>query len=168
MNFPVDKLVSRRSFVFARAGFGKSNLTKLLFSSLYETTPTVDEASGTPSAGGNGDLRPRRRVLLARRQGTARLLRCRGHGRPLGRVHVTRGAEPLLRVVHGRAEYCSTSVACPPPMWWEPSCRLNASNSRTSSRCVASTAQSWRQLGRPGAQGRQRRGTRRDQAATET
>lgn len=39
--FPVEALVSRRSFIFARAGFGKSNLTKLLFSKLYETTPTV-------------------------------------------------------------------------------------------------------------------------------
>jgi len=41
VKFPIDKLVSRRSFVFARAGFGKSNLNKLLFSKLYETTPTV-------------------------------------------------------------------------------------------------------------------------------
>jgi len=41
IHFPVHNLVSRRSFVFARAGFGKSNLNKLLFSKLYETTPTV-------------------------------------------------------------------------------------------------------------------------------
>src|SRR2546425_11784325 len=34
-------MVSRRSFVFARAGFGKSNLNKLLFSTLYKATPTV-------------------------------------------------------------------------------------------------------------------------------
>jgi len=34
-------MVSRRTFVFARAGFGKSNLIKLLFSNLYENTPTV-------------------------------------------------------------------------------------------------------------------------------
>ncbi len=39
VRFPVDSLVSRRSFIFARAGFGKSNLNKLLFSKLYETTP---------------------------------------------------------------------------------------------------------------------------------
>jgi hypothetical protein len=39
--FPIDALVSRRSFIFARAGFGKSNLTKLLFSKLYAETPTV-------------------------------------------------------------------------------------------------------------------------------
>jgi uncharacterized protein len=39
--FRIDQLVSRRSFVFARAGFGKSNLVKLLFSSLYEKTPTI-------------------------------------------------------------------------------------------------------------------------------
>ena len=33
-----DQLVSRRTFIFARAGFGKSNLNKLLFSKLYEDT----------------------------------------------------------------------------------------------------------------------------------
>jgi len=41
IKFPVKHLVSRRSFIFARAGFGKSNLNKLLFSKLYEETPTV-------------------------------------------------------------------------------------------------------------------------------
>ena len=41
VRFPVTSLVARRSFVFARAGFGKSNLNKLLFSRLYETTPKV-------------------------------------------------------------------------------------------------------------------------------
>jgi len=39
--FRIDQLVSRRSFVFARAGFGKSNLVKLLFSSLYNTDPVI-------------------------------------------------------------------------------------------------------------------------------
>ena len=39
--FKIDQLVSRRSFVFARAGFGKSNLVKLLFSRLYESNPIV-------------------------------------------------------------------------------------------------------------------------------
>jgi DNA-directed RNA polymerase subunit F len=39
--FNVKNLVARRSFVFARAGFGKSNLVKLLFSNLYRETPTV-------------------------------------------------------------------------------------------------------------------------------
>lgn len=43
VRFPVSSLVARRSFVFARAGFGKSNLNKLLFSALYETTPTVEK-----------------------------------------------------------------------------------------------------------------------------
>jgi uncharacterized protein len=41
VRFPIDSLVSRRSFIFARAGFGKSNLNKLLFSKLYESTPHV-------------------------------------------------------------------------------------------------------------------------------
>src|SRR6266568_6080773 len=41
--FPIESLVSRRSFVFARAGFGKSNLNKLLFSTLYRQTPMVEK-----------------------------------------------------------------------------------------------------------------------------
>ncbi len=42
--FPVSSLISRRSFIFARAGFGKSNLNKLLFSELYKETPTTKKA----------------------------------------------------------------------------------------------------------------------------
>ncbi len=41
VKFTVESLLSRRSFIFARAGFGKSNLNKLLFSKLYENTPYV-------------------------------------------------------------------------------------------------------------------------------
>lgn len=44
--FDIKQLVSRRSFVFARAGFGKSNLNKLLFSSLYKETPTIKKRGG--------------------------------------------------------------------------------------------------------------------------
>jgi hypothetical protein len=44
--FEIYKLLARRSFVFARAGFGKSNLVKLLFSSLYQGTPTVPRRGG--------------------------------------------------------------------------------------------------------------------------
>jgi hypothetical protein len=44
--FQISKLVSRRSFVFARAGFGKSNLVKLLFSKLYATDPFVRRRNG--------------------------------------------------------------------------------------------------------------------------
>jgi uncharacterized protein len=46
VRFAIDSLVSRRSFVFARAGFGKSNLIKLLFSTLYKTTPEVSKRGG--------------------------------------------------------------------------------------------------------------------------
>ncbi len=46
VRFPVESLVSRRSFVFARAGFGKSNLNKLLFAKLYESTPRVTKRAG--------------------------------------------------------------------------------------------------------------------------
>ncbi len=44
--FDITSLASRRTFVFARAGFGKSNLTKLLFSNLYRRTPTVVKRGG--------------------------------------------------------------------------------------------------------------------------
>ncbi len=44
--FDVSHLSARRTFVFARAGFGKSNLVKLLFSNLYQTTPTVEKRAG--------------------------------------------------------------------------------------------------------------------------
>ena len=41
IRFPVTNLIARRSLIFARAGFGKSNFTKLLFSELYKEKPTV-------------------------------------------------------------------------------------------------------------------------------
>jgi uncharacterized protein len=44
--FHADHLASRRSFVFARAGFGKSNLVKLLFANLYKGDPTVEKRKG--------------------------------------------------------------------------------------------------------------------------
>jgi len=44
--FDITNLVSRRTFVFARAGFGKSNLTKLLFSNLYRATPMIEKRNG--------------------------------------------------------------------------------------------------------------------------
>lgn len=46
VRFAASSLVSRRSFVFARAGFGKSNLNKLLFSELYRSDPTVTKRGG--------------------------------------------------------------------------------------------------------------------------
>ncbi|WP_415646712.1 ATP-binding protein [Stackebrandtia soli] len=49
--FEVSKLVARRSFVFARAGFGKSNLVKLLFAELYRRPPTVPRRHGAAPVG---------------------------------------------------------------------------------------------------------------------
>ncbi len=46
VRFPVQHLVARRTFVFARAGYGKSNLIKLLFSELYRETPTIPKRGG--------------------------------------------------------------------------------------------------------------------------
>jgi hypothetical protein len=44
--FHVIDLVARRTLVFARAGFGKSNLVKLLFANLYRNTPKVEKRGG--------------------------------------------------------------------------------------------------------------------------
>lgn len=44
--FGIHNLVARRTFIFARAGFGKSNLNKLLFSTLYAGTPAVTKRGG--------------------------------------------------------------------------------------------------------------------------
>ena len=41
-NFDASSMVARRTCVFARAGFGKSNLLKTLFAKLYETDPMID------------------------------------------------------------------------------------------------------------------------------
>jgi hypothetical protein len=41
VRFPIKHLVSRRTFIFARAGYGKSNLNKLLFSTLYSSDCTT-------------------------------------------------------------------------------------------------------------------------------
>ncbi len=46
VKFKISEIISRRSFIFARAGFGKSNLNKLLFSELYRETPTVEKRHG--------------------------------------------------------------------------------------------------------------------------
>ena len=47
VKFPISNLVSRRSFIFARAGYGKSNLNKLIFSELYREIPTVTKRANT-------------------------------------------------------------------------------------------------------------------------
>lgn len=51
--FDVEQMVSRRTFVFARAGFGKSNLIKLLFADLYglKDPPTVQKRFGRKPVG---------------------------------------------------------------------------------------------------------------------
>ncbi|MEW6749749.1 MAG: DUF87 domain-containing protein [Candidatus Latescibacterota bacterium] len=46
VHFALNSLVARRTLIFARAGFGKSNLNKLLFSQLYRQTPTVEKRQG--------------------------------------------------------------------------------------------------------------------------
>jgi hypothetical protein len=46
VHFRVSDLISRRTFVFARAGFGKSNLNKLLFSQLYREQPYAVKRNG--------------------------------------------------------------------------------------------------------------------------
>ena len=51
VRFPTGNLVSKRSVVFARAGFGKSNLMKLLFAATYREQPTAIYARGEVPVG---------------------------------------------------------------------------------------------------------------------
>ena len=51
IKFDIKNLISRRSFIFARAGFGKSNLNKLLFSHLYREQPYAEKRGGRGSPG---------------------------------------------------------------------------------------------------------------------
>ncbi len=83
VHFSIDRLKSRRSFVFARAGYGKSNLVKLLLSRLYEAPPDVgllvldpegeyafaQNAAGrtVPGLADHPRLRPRLKVFTQRR-----------------------------------------------------------------------------------------------------
>jgi hypothetical protein len=46
VRFAVQQMVARRTFVFARAGFGKSNLIKLLLGELYGQRPTIALRNG--------------------------------------------------------------------------------------------------------------------------
>jgi uncharacterized protein len=46
VRFAVQQMVARRTFVFARAGFGKSNLIKLLLGELYAQRPTIPLRNG--------------------------------------------------------------------------------------------------------------------------
>ena len=43
VTFDINKLVARRTAVFARAGYGKSNLIKYLISELYKETPKTND-----------------------------------------------------------------------------------------------------------------------------
>ena len=46
--FDIKYLISRKTFIFARAGYGKSNLNKLLFSALYEDKqPSLEWKDGS-------------------------------------------------------------------------------------------------------------------------
>ena len=96
--FQTAQLVSRRTFVFARAGFGKSNLIKLLFSRLYAGDPVLPSRNG-PSSSRHHHFRPRRRVLLARFQRPSRTGRCSRSDRTNGGFHLTAAAESGLRVL---------------------------------------------------------------------
>ena len=48
VTFDVNRLIARRTAVFARAGYGKSNLMKYLVSELYRKTPKTDDHHKRP------------------------------------------------------------------------------------------------------------------------
>lgn len=72
VTFQISDLISRRSFIFARAGFGKSNLNKLLFSELYRQKPTVEKRGGHRVPVGTVIFDPDGESFLARFQWTPR------------------------------------------------------------------------------------------------
>ena len=86
IKFPIDSLVSRRSFIFARAGFGKSNLNKLLFSKLYESTPVVTKSGGREVPVGTVIFDPDGEYFWPDDKGACRPEwgRCRSRGRRAG------------------------------------------------------------------------------------
>ena len=99
--FPVDQLVSRRSFVFARAGFGKSNLVKLLFAKLYSGEgPRIEKRGGRMVPVGTVIFDPDGEYFWPRRQGSPRAVRRARNPRSPSRLHRPRGPLCLLRLLH--------------------------------------------------------------------
>ena len=75
VHFDIRELVSRRTFIFARAGFGKSNLNKLLFSELYRGNPTTKKRGDLEVPVGTVLFDPDGEYFLAGRQGAAGAVR---------------------------------------------------------------------------------------------
>lgn len=78
VQFSIERLKGQRTFVFARAGYGKSNLVKLLLSRLYASPPDVGllivdpegeyafPSGNTPGLADHPDIRGRLRVYTER------------------------------------------------------------------------------------------------------
>ena len=99
VHFPVEDLVSRRSFIFARAGFGKSNLNKLLFSELYRTTPVVTKAAGRKAPVGTIIFDPDGEYFWPDDKGRPGLCDVPHLSEQIVRLHFTTQSECLLPVI---------------------------------------------------------------------
>lgn len=102
VRFHVDSLVSRRTFIFARAGFGKSNLNKLLFSTLYTETPTAEKRGGRRVPVGTVIFDPDGEYSWPDDKGRPGLCDVPLAARQARGVHLPPGAERLLSIVRGR------------------------------------------------------------------
>lgn len=103
VTFDINNLVARRSVVFARAGYGKSNLIKFLIAELYKDSPATERGLpvGTLIFDADGG------ILLARhREGPPRPLRCTPSARESDRtLYQSSTPKRLLRGVEaGRSE----------------------------------------------------------------
>ena len=102
VRFPMSSLVSRRTFAFARAGFGKSNLNKLLFSKLYETTPTVKKRGNREVPVGTIIFDPDGEYFWPDDKGRPGPVRRPASPRQTGCFHGSYGAEQILWILHCR------------------------------------------------------------------
>ncbi len=156
-----QNLVSRRSFIFARAGFGKSNLNKLLFSQLYKEQPYAGEAGGRHVPVGTIIFDPDGEYFWPDDQGPPRSLRCRpgwrswSYSRPAKRqaVSMAHSSRRGIRLDLRRpAPVDVISISLPPE-------RQDQQNVQSCGACRRTNGGSWCDLI---DQERQRTPTRRD------
>jgi hypothetical protein len=112
VRFSVGRLKSRRSFVFARAGYGKSNLIKYLMSQLYSSPPDVRGFRRLSAAGHRGGFYPGGKAGHGVRQPPAQpqlgsMERVGGVARQ-GRVRSRRAADRQAPAIQGSQGGCQS------------------------------------------------------------
>ena len=156
--FDIRQMVSRRSFVFARAGFGKSNLVKLLFANLYggNSVPVVQQRNGSETPVGTVIFDPDGEYYWPDVKGRPGLcdvpeLQDASRSSPTGKRRAT-STSPSSST---RSNWTSGNWTQPRSSPW--SFRLNARTTRTSSSSRASGSPTGKtrqcRLRRPGRHG---------------